>query len=91
MQSLQLLKECNIDPADCSHMPAGCDVCLKAKGTLSNYKGQPSVYNEKVLEMVFSDLVGLIYISAGSSKYFLTFIEAKTRYTLVNKNQRSSV
>lgn len=70
-----------------------CDTCCRCKQTKSSYKSvQKFKRNNEILSVIHSDLCGPMQtVSLGGNRYFLTFIDDATKFTVVyflkNKNE----
>jgi len=61
-----------------------CDVCQEAKGTKNPYGSPFKLKSKKPLEIVYSDVCGPFPVeSITRARYFVTFIDDFTRYTVV--------
>lgn len=61
-----------------------CEPCLKGKQTRTPFSKSSTTRSSEILELIHSDICGPMSMeSHGGMRYFLLFIDDKTRYTFV--------
>lgn len=83
-QSLIKLSKNGTIPDELDNVNLDCNVCAKCKITEATYPRKSERVSAKLLELVHTDICGPFNpTSYGGCKYYCTFIDDKSRYTVV--------
>ena len=67
-----------------SESKEACDGCMKGKQTRKSFPKESTTRAHKILELIHTDVCGpMENKSLGGSRYFVTFIDDKSRYTAI--------
>ena len=88
LQNNNLVDGMKFQPSETENKEA-CDGCMKGKQSRNSFPRDQATRAKEILDLVHSDVCGPMQTkSLGGNRYFVTFIDDKSRYTAIYFMQR---